>query len=263
MYWRRKWQPTPVFLPGESQGWGSLVGCHLWGRTESDATEATQQQQQHNIDSMQNINSNNNFPNYIFLLSYVFLLPFNLINWLLLLYSQCLLKFTCYLPLWKNSSLQHLKIPTWDHFLPDSGKFFRWYIHYMYVYIYIYTHTHTHTHTHMYIYIYLSENNFSPLFLENIFIRNILPGFLNTHTASLHCCPTSIVAVKKLADSLIKPLQVTLLLPPANTKKDLEDPDDRDGVITHLEPDILQCEVKWALGNITMNKASGGDGIPA
>ena len=48
MQWRRKWQPTPVFLPGESQGWGSLVGCRLWGRTESDTTEATlQQQQQH------------------------------------------------------------------------------------------------------------------------------------------------------------------------------------------------------------------------
>ena len=45
-HWRRKWQPTPVFLPGESQGRGSLVGCHLWGRTESDTTEATQQQQQ-------------------------------------------------------------------------------------------------------------------------------------------------------------------------------------------------------------------------
>ena len=41
MHWRRKWQPTPVFLPGESQGRGSLVGCHLWGRTESDTTEAT------------------------------------------------------------------------------------------------------------------------------------------------------------------------------------------------------------------------------
>ena len=40
-YWRKKWQPTPVFLPGESQGWGSLVGCHLWGCTESDTTEAT------------------------------------------------------------------------------------------------------------------------------------------------------------------------------------------------------------------------------
>ena len=44
MHWRRKWQPTPVFLPGESQGRGSLAGCHLWGRTESDRTEATQQQ---------------------------------------------------------------------------------------------------------------------------------------------------------------------------------------------------------------------------
>ena len=41
MLWRRKWQPTPVLLPGEFQGWGSLVGCHLWGRTESDTTEAT------------------------------------------------------------------------------------------------------------------------------------------------------------------------------------------------------------------------------
>jgi len=39
--WRRRWQPTPVFLPGESQGWGSLVGCRLWGRTESDTTETT------------------------------------------------------------------------------------------------------------------------------------------------------------------------------------------------------------------------------
>ena len=41
MYWRRKWQPTPVFLPGESQGRGSLVGCRLWGHTELDTTEAT------------------------------------------------------------------------------------------------------------------------------------------------------------------------------------------------------------------------------
>ena len=41
MHWRRKWQPTPVFLPGESQGWGSLVGCRLWGHTESDTTEVT------------------------------------------------------------------------------------------------------------------------------------------------------------------------------------------------------------------------------
>ena len=46
------------------------------------------------------------------------------------------------------------------------------------------------------------------------------------------------------------------------TKKDLNDPGNHDGVITHLEPDILECEVKWALGSITANKASGGDGIP-
>ena len=45
-------------------------------------------------------------------------------------------------------------------------------------------------------------------------------------------------------------------------KKDLHDLDNHDGVITHLEPDILECKVKWALGSITMNKASGGDGIP-
>ena len=45
-------------------------------------------------------------------------------------------------------------------------------------------------------------------------------------------------------------------------KKDLHDPDNHDGVITHLEPAILECEVKWALGSITTNKASGGDGIP-
>ena len=45
-------------------------------------------------------------------------------------------------------------------------------------------------------------------------------------------------------------------------KKDLHDPDNHDDVITHLEPDILGCEVKWALGSITMNKPSGGDGIP-
>ena len=46
-------------------------------------------------------------------------------------------------------------------------------------------------------------------------------------------------------------------------RKDLHDPDDPDGVLTHLEPDILECEVKWALGSITANKASGGDRIPA
>ena len=47
------------------------------------------------------------------------------------------------------------------------------------------------------------------------------------------------------------------------TKKYLHDPNNHDGVITHIEPDILECEVKWDLGSFTMNKASGGDGIPA
>ena len=46
-------------------------------------------------------------------------------------------------------------------------------------------------------------------------------------------------------------------------KKELHDPDNHDGVITHLEPDILECEGKWAIGSITTNKASGGDGISA
>ena len=45
-------------------------------------------------------------------------------------------------------------------------------------------------------------------------------------------------------------------------RKELPDPDNHDGVITHLEPNILECEAKWPLGSITMNKASGGDGIP-
>ena len=45
-------------------------------------------------------------------------------------------------------------------------------------------------------------------------------------------------------------------------KKDLHDPDNHSGMITHLEPDILECEVRWTLGSITMNKTSGGDGIP-
>ena len=45
-------------------------------------------------------------------------------------------------------------------------------------------------------------------------------------------------------------------------QKDLHNPDNQDGVITHLEPDILECEVRWALGSITMNKANGGNGIP-
>ena len=64
MHWRRKWQPTPVFLPGESQGWQSLVGCCLWDRTESDTTEVTyqQQQQQQQIPSLRSCGSSGAFP---------------------------------------------------------------------------------------------------------------------------------------------------------------------------------------------------------
>ena len=54
----------------------------------------------------------------------------------------------------------------------------------------------------------------------------------------------------------------SLLQHHSSKTKDLHDPDNHNGVITHLEPDILECEVKWALGSITMNKANGGDGIP-
>ena len=53
------------------------------------------------------------------------------------------------------------------------------------------------------------------------------------------------------------------MLPEELYRKDFNDPDNHDGVITHVEPDNLEDEVKWVLGSITMNKASGGDGIPA
>ena len=49
MHWKKKWQPTPVFLPGEIKGQGSLVGCRLWGLTEADMTEAMQQQKQQHL----------------------------------------------------------------------------------------------------------------------------------------------------------------------------------------------------------------------
>ena len=63
MHWRRKQQPTPAFLPGESQGQRSLVGCRLWGRTESDTTEAAQwqQQQQHYVTTIQRVNGISGF----------------------------------------------------------------------------------------------------------------------------------------------------------------------------------------------------------
>ena len=56
LHWRRKWQPTPVFLPGESQGWGSLVGCRLWGHIESDTTDATNSSSSSKVTIQQNSN---------------------------------------------------------------------------------------------------------------------------------------------------------------------------------------------------------------
>ena len=62
MHWRRKWQPTPVFLPGESQGQRSLVGGHLWDHTESDTTEVTQQQQQQQQQCLLNLTTSLHLP---------------------------------------------------------------------------------------------------------------------------------------------------------------------------------------------------------
>ena len=65
MHWRRKWQPTPVFLPGESQGWRILVGCCLWGRTELDTTEVTLQQQQQEIKRKCFLHTGNKMPSVL------------------------------------------------------------------------------------------------------------------------------------------------------------------------------------------------------
>ena len=73
MHWRRKWQPTPVFLPGESHGQRSLVGCSTWGRTESDTTEATWQQQ-HLKDFRNKIHT---LALLIFFLGYIYFLKFH------------------------------------------------------------------------------------------------------------------------------------------------------------------------------------------
>ena len=93
----------------------------------------------------------------------------------------------------------------------------------------------------------------------------ILPGWLHSQSSSLHMerimTPNSPRNGRDLteAEDIKKSwLEYTEEL----YKKDLHDPDNHDGVITHLEPDILECEVKWALGSITTKKASGGDGIP-
>ena len=93
MHWRRQWQPTP-FLPGESQGWGSLVGCRLWGLAESDTTEATQQQQQHQYKVMECWLKDTTFsPDWnmplgkFYLLAFIFFLAFHQVR-----------VFLCFLP---------------------------------------------------------------------------------------------------------------------------------------------------------------------
>ena len=97
----------------------------------------------------------------------------------------------------------------------------------------------------------------------------------DTTPASLHRAPAAPLSRQDCLPSLLFPRALCMDLTEAEDinkrwkeyteelyKKDLHNPDNHHGVITHLEPDILECEVNWALGSITMNKASGGDGIP-
>ena len=72
----------------------------------------------------------------------------------------------------------------------------------------------------------------------------------------------SILVTNRVVSGIYYPGDIHLLLKTNMYKKDLHDQDNHDDVITHLEPDILECEVKWPLGSITINKANGGDGIP-
>ena len=146
MHWRRKWQPTPVFLPGESQGRGSLVGFLLWGHTESDTTEVTYKE----------IEENNRMG--------------------------------------KTRDLYKKIRDTKGTFHAKMGS--------------------------------IKDRNDMDL-RET---EDIKKGW-QEYTEELY-------------------------------KKDLHNTDNHDDVIIHLEPDILECEVKWALGSITRNKASGDDGIP-
>ena len=70
MHWRRKWHPTPILLPGESQGWGSLVGCRLWGRTESDTTEAGSHRVRHDWSDLAAAAGSIYYMQWIFILWY-------------------------------------------------------------------------------------------------------------------------------------------------------------------------------------------------
>ena len=119
--------------------------------------------------------------------------------------------------------------------------------------------------------LYLS---FSPLPLASLPFSAICKACLDDHFAFLHfffwgmvlitaSCKKSRTSVHSM--DLTEPEDIkkrTLEYPEELYKKDLHDPDNHNGVITHSEPNILECKVKWALGSITTNKASGGDGIP-
>ena len=108
MHWRRQWQPTPVFLPGESQGQGSLVGCCPWGHTESDTTEVTwQQQQQHSLnflflDYQRGWTSCHVFISYFSFLSVMFKLLFLFAIFLLNSFPYWFLRVFTY---WKSNLL--------------------------------------------------------------------------------------------------------------------------------------------------------------
>ena len=98
--------------------------------------------------------------------------------------------------------------------------------------------------------------------MDHIEYLHIFRGYMNTNAALKHFNFEKIVNAL-VTRSAIRPAGADGQFRRTEElyKKDLHDPDNHDGVITHLEPDILECEVKWALGNITINKASGDDGI--
>ena len=86
-----------------------------------------------------------------------------------------------------------------------------------------------------------------------------IPKKGNAKECSYYC---TIALISQASKVMLKILQARLQQYVNHELPDLQDPDNHDGVITHLETDILECEFKWALGSITTNKASGGDGIP-
>ena len=102
MHWRRQWQPTPGFLPGESQGRGSQVGCRLWGRTESDRTEATQQQQKGTGDfSWSCVQIAGTLFLVLFLFNFFFLIFNSWLRWVFIASQAALPLLRLGLPLWR------------------------------------------------------------------------------------------------------------------------------------------------------------------